>query len=151
VGGWCFHCSTGWNGHWVESSYRRLPFWVPHTHCCDFQVRSPLLIVSLPYSGTYLKCSSALKPCQLQFSIHSHNHLTISSLSQHLILKHLPYPPPHPSPRTQFHHTIFLIRLFYSNFYVRFKHPCVCLPSYLASLCLWSVGWVSCILWQMST
>ena len=34
---------------------------------------------------------------------------------------------------------------------MRFKHPHLGLPSYLASLGLWSVAWVSYILWLIST
>jgi hypothetical protein len=61
-----------------------------------------------------------------------------------------PFPFPFPPP-TQFPASICLLWLFHTPFLLRFKHLRLDLPSCLAPLGLWSVAWVSCTSWVVST
>jgi hypothetical protein len=136
----------------ILPGYRKWPLQVSIPQCYESQLRTPSVILGVLLSKD---CVSSWRfflppyPCQLHISIHSHGHLIIPSVPLHIWFW-APHSLPILSP-TQFPSSIYLLWLFNFYFQVGFKHPCLCLPSCLASLGLWNVVWVSCILWLIST
>ena len=131
----------------VLPGYRRWPLQAPYPLLPGVWVRVTL-IDSLEYPQ--LRSLAHLRDAPTPSSIANFHFLSWSFFpgSVHTLWPITPLPIPSP---TQFPLSLHLRQLFYFPFWVRFKHPPLCLPCYLASLGLWIVVWVSCTLWLIST
>jgi hypothetical protein len=147
--GWCPYCSGGipaWLQEVVSSGSMSPMLWVTAKVPIDSWA-PPLSQVSVSSWG----CPQSPCPFQVQIFIHYHGHLAFSPVPPHTWSwaphTHIPLL----IPPTQFPSSICLLRLFYIPFEAEFNHLCLGLPFCSASLELWGVEWVSCILWLTST
>jgi hypothetical protein len=136
---------------WVPvllSCYRRWALRFPCPQCCGHSYW--FLGTSLiPEPSLVLEMSNTFPQPPVQISISSHGYLPIFPVPPHNLLWTSHFPPNPLSNPIPILHLPLMAILF--PFYVRFKHDHLWLPFCLASLGLWSVAWVTCILWLIST